>query len=104
MTDVTTRVRKRADFHPLAVSAVRRLTEDSIEVAFGVPEVLARHYDYLPGQDRALRRQLDGRELRRSHSICAMRAPGEVRVAIKRDLGGEFSAWANDSVKPGDVL
>src|SRR5690606_7746595 len=104
MTDATVRARKRAEFHPLAVSAVRRLTEDSIEVAFQVPEELAGHYDYLPGQYLALRRHFDDRELRRSYSICAMPAPGEVRVAIKRDLGGEFSTWANDALKPGDVL
>ncbi len=102
--DTTTRTRKRAEFHPLAVSAVRRLTEDSIEVAFEVPEELEGHYDYLPGQYLALRRHFDGRELRRSYSICAVPTPGEVRVAIKRDLGGEFSTWANDSLKPGDVL
>src|SRR5690554_7574441 len=104
MTDVTTPVRKRAQFHPLAVSAVQQLTADSIEVAFQVPEKLFGHYDYLPGQYLALRRHFDGRELRRSYSICAMPSPGEVRVAIKRDLGGEFSTWANDSLKPGDVL
>jgi ring-1,2-phenylacetyl-CoA epoxidase subunit PaaE len=102
--DVSTPVRKRAEFHPLAVNAVRRLTEDSIEVAFQVPEELLGHYDYLPGQYLALRRHFDDRELRRSYSICAMPTPGEVRVAIKRDLGGEFSTWANDSLKPGDVI
>ena len=31
--------------------------------------------------------RFDDRELRRSYSICAMPTPGEVRVAIKRDLG-----------------
>lgn len=102
--DAPVRTRKRAEFHPLAVSAVRRLTEDSIEVAFAVPEELAGHYDYLPGQYLALRKKFDDRELRRSYSICAMPTAGEVRVAIKRDLGGEFSTWANDSLKPGDVL
>lgn len=104
MADAPARPRKRAEFHPLAVSAVRRLTEDSIEVAFAVPEELAGHYDYVPGQYLALRKTFDGRELRRSYSICAAPTPGEVRVAIKRDLGGEFSTWANDSLAAGDVL
>lgn len=96
--------RKRARFHPLTVSAVRRLTADSIEVTFAVPDELAGEYDYAPGQYLALRRDFGGRELRRSYSICAAPTPGELRVAIKRDLGGEFSTWANESLAPGDVI
>lgn len=97
-------LRKRARFHPLTVREVRRLTEDSIEVTFAVPNELAGEYDYAPGQYLALRRDFDGRELRRSYSICAAPVPGELRVAIKRDLGGEFSTWANESLAPGDVI
>lgn len=95
---------KRARFHPLAVSGVRRLTEDSIEVTFAVPDELVNEYDYAPGQYLALRKELGGRELRRSYSICAAPKPGELRVAIKRDLGGEFSTWANDSLAAGTVI
>lgn len=95
---------RRTTFHPLTVSAVRRLTDDAVEVTFAVPEELAGQYDYLPGQYVALRTTLDGQELRRSYSICAEPRPGEVKVAIKRDLGGKFSTWANESLKAGDVL
>jgi ring-1,2-phenylacetyl-CoA epoxidase subunit PaaE len=97
-------LRKRARFHPLAVREVRRLTEDSIEVAFAVPDELAGEYDYAPGQYLALRKELGGRELRRSYSICAAPVPGELRIAIKRDLGGEFSTWANESLEPGTII
>ncbi|MBB5634041.1 ring-1,2-phenylacetyl-CoA epoxidase subunit PaaE [Cryobacterium mesophilum] len=96
--------RKRARFHPLTVRDVRRLTEDSIEVTFAVPDEFADNYDYEPGQYVALRMTLNGRELRRSYSICAVPVPGELRVAIKRDLGGEFSTWANESLAPGAVI
>ena len=96
--------RKRARFHPLTVREVRRLTEDSIEVTFDVPEEFAENYDYEPGQYLALRMKLNGRELRRSYSICAVPVPGELRVAIKRDLGGEFSTWANESLAAGAVI
>ncbi|GAA3747237.1 phenylacetate-CoA oxygenase/reductase subunit PaaK [Leifsonia bigeumensis] len=97
-------LRKRARFHPLAVREVRRLTEDSIEVTFAVPVEFAGEYDYAPGQYLALRKELNGRELRRSYSICAAPLPGELRVAIKRDLGGEFSTWANESLTAGTVI
>ncbi len=95
---------RRTTFHPLTVAEVRRLTEDAIEVTFAVPENLAGSYDYLPGQYVALRTTMDGAEIRRSYSICAEPRPGEIRVAIKRDLGGRFSTWANENLKAGDVL
>jgi len=106
--------RRRASFHTLAVDEVRRLTDDAIEVTFGVPPQLAGQFDYLPGQYVALRTTLpdekgEPHEVRRSYSICAeprsfADGSSEIRVAIKKDLGGLFSTWANAELKAGDVL
>ncbi len=113
-TEIQTASRRRASFHSLTVSEVRRLTEDAIEVTFAVPAELSGQYDYLPGQYVALRTKLpdDGGELhevRRSYSICAeprtfADGSSEIRVAIKKDLGGIFSTWANAELKAGDTL
>ncbi|WP_347108281.1 1,2-phenylacetyl-CoA epoxidase subunit PaaE [Paenarthrobacter sp. S56] len=113
-TETQTASRRRASFHNLTVSEVRRLTDDAIEVTFGVPAELAGQYDYLPGQYVALRTTLpDGNgephEVRRSYSICAEPrsfedGSSEIRVAIKKDLGGIFSTWANAELKAGDLL
>jgi ring-1,2-phenylacetyl-CoA epoxidase subunit PaaE len=97
-------IRRRASFNPLTVAEVRRLTADAIEVVLAVPEELVGEYDYLPGQYVALRTTIDGQDVRRSYSICAEPEPGEIHIAIKRDLGGLFSTWANESLQPGDVL
>ena len=93
---------------------VRRLTDDAIEVTFGVPAELAGQYDYLPGQYVALRttcrtRTGEPKEIRRSYSICAeprsfADGSSEIRVAIKKDLGGLFSTWANAELKAGDTM
>lgn len=96
--------RKRARFHRLEVAEVRPLTDDSVEVTFRVPEELAGEYDYRPGQYVALRREIDGHELRRSYSICRPPVPGSLSVAIKRDLGGRFSTWANSELAAGEEL
>lgn len=96
--------RRRARFHKLTVADVRRLTEDAVEVTFDVPDELADDYSYLPGQYVAIRATLDGKELRRSYSICRPPARGSISVAIKRDLGGRFSTWANSELEPGDTL
>ncbi|TKV26399.1 phenylacetate-CoA oxygenase/reductase subunit PaaK [Arthrobacter sp. NamB2] len=99
---------RRSAFNSLTVRDVRRLTEDAVEVTLAVPPELQDRYEYLPGQYVALRTTLlvDGepREVRRSYSICADPRPGELRVAVKRDLGGIFSTWANESLKAGDTL
>lgn len=106
--------RRRPSFHTLTVAEVRRLTDDAIEVTFGVPQDLAGKFDYLPGQYVALRTTLpdaDGElhEVRRSYSICAEPrslpdGTSEIRVAVKQDLGGLFSTWANAELKAGDTL
>ncbi len=106
--------RRRPSFHGLAVEEVRRLTIDAIEVTFGVPKELAGQFDYLPGQYVALRTTLpdengEPKEIRRSYSICAQPrtfadGSSEIRVAVKKDLGGLFSTWANAELKAGDTL
>ncbi|HWU45498.1 MAG TPA: 1,2-phenylacetyl-CoA epoxidase subunit PaaE [Humibacter sp.] len=94
----------RARFHELTVADIRALTAASVEVTFAVPDELQGEYDYLPGQHVALRARVGGRELRRSYSICRPPAPGSLSVAIKRDLGGMFSTWANDELRVGDRI
>lgn len=106
--------RRRPSFHTLEVKEVRRLTDDAIEVSFHVPPELAGKFDYLPGQYVALRTTLpdengEPKEIRRSYSICAeprsfADGTSEIRVAIKKDLGGLFSTWANAELKAGDTL
>ena len=99
----------RARFHPLTVSAVRQLTADSVEVTFAIPENLRGSFDYAPGQHLALRATIDGHELRRSYSICRppsldSRGQCSISVAIKRDLGGVFSSWANTELEAGQQV
>ncbi|TQK17549.1 ring-1,2-phenylacetyl-CoA epoxidase subunit PaaE [Microbacterium sp. SLBN-154] len=93
--------RRRARFHTLEVSGVRRLTDDAVEVTFLVPPELDDEYAFLPGQHVALRAHLDGDELRRSYSLCRPPTPGSISVAIKRDVGGRFSTWAQTGLQPG---
>lgn len=96
--------RKRATFHSLRVKRIAPLTKDSVEVTFDVPADLHGQFDYLPGQHVALRALVEGDDLRRSYSICRPLQPGELSVAIKRDAGGLFSNWANDTLQPGQKM
>ena len=104
MAAINLAARKRAKFNELRVAEVRPLTDSSVEVTFEVPGELAGDYDYSAGQYLALRATVDGEEVRRSYSICRPPRDGRISVAIKRDVGGLFSNWANDTLQPGQAI
>lgn len=103
-------------FHPLRVAAVDRLTDDAVAVTFDVPPELAAEFRHTPGQHLALRRIVDGTEIRRTYSICApaVTPPPDggddtapafrpvLRVGIRLVEGGEFSTWALKELAVGD--
>jgi ring-1,2-phenylacetyl-CoA epoxidase subunit PaaE len=96
--------RRRLAFHPLTVSAISRLTADAVEVVFAVPDQLAGEFDYLPGQHVAVRIQHEGRETRRSYSLCAPAGGGELHIAVKVEPGGIFSTFATSELAVGDTV
>ncbi|MFI6207313.1 2Fe-2S iron-sulfur cluster-binding protein [Streptomyces sp. NPDC051041] len=97
-----------ARFHRLRVAAVDRLTDDSVALTLAVPPHLREEYRHAPGQHLALRRTADGREIRRTYSICSP-APGnegprELRVGVRLVEGGAFSTYALKEIGAGDEL
>ncbi len=91
-------------FHPLTVAEVRRETRDSVSIRLSVPDGLGDAFAFAPGQYLTLRTTIDGEEIRRSYSICSAPEDGELRVGVKRVDGGAFSVFANENLKPGDVI
>ncbi|MGW7362652.1 2Fe-2S iron-sulfur cluster-binding protein [Streptomyces sp. NPDC054841] len=96
-------------FHPLRVSEVERLTDDSVAVTLAVPAELRDAFRHTPGQHIAIRRTgANGEEIRRTYSICAPAAPaGEdpvLRVGIRLVDGGEFSTYALKELSVGDTV
>ncbi|MGY8817801.1 MAG: 1,2-phenylacetyl-CoA epoxidase subunit PaaE [Pseudomonadales bacterium] len=91
-------------FHTLKIKDVRPETRDAVSIAFDIPPELADSFRFTQGQHLVMRTHLNGEEVRRSYSICTGTNDGEVRVAIKRVGGGLFSAYANESLKPGHTL
>ena len=90
-------------FHTLRVATVERLCDDAVAVSFDVPEDLRADYDFAAGQSLTLRRTVEGREERRSYSICS--AVGErPRVGVREIPDGLFSSWLVHDVRPGDLV
>jgi ring-1,2-phenylacetyl-CoA epoxidase subunit PaaE len=100
---VTTSLRTRVGFHPLTVAAVTRLCADAVAVTFAVPEGLAADYAFRAGQSLTLRRTIDGREERRSYSICAPEGAAP-RIGVREVPDGLFSSWLVHDVRPGDEI
>ena len=94
----------RRAFHSLRVAEVEPLTDDSVRLTFEVPADLAETYAFSAGQHLTLRALLDGREVRRTYSICSSEQSGLLQVAVRRHEGGVFSTWATTTLAAGDVL
>jgi len=95
---------QRPVFHALRVSAVDRLTEDSVSVTFDVPDDLAYRYRYVQGQHVTLRGIVNGKELRRSYSLVEPVSARTLRVAVKLLEGGAFSGYINRELAVDDIL
>ena len=91
-------------FHPLRVRSVQPDTDEAVIVSFDVPDDVANEFRFTHGQHLTVRRELQGVEHRRSYSICAGTADGELRVGVRKVPGGVFSTWINENLKPGDTL
>lgn len=91
-------------FLPLTVADIRRETRDAVVLTLTPREEDREAFGFTQGQYLTFRRAFDGEELRRSYSICAGRHEGMLQVGIKKVEGGAFSAFANDELRPGDIL
>ncbi|MGW4201629.1 1,2-phenylacetyl-CoA epoxidase subunit PaaE [Streptomyces sp. NPDC004726] len=97
-----TRARRPA-FHPLRVARVESLCEDAAAITFDVSDELAEEFAFRPGQSLTLRREIDGRDERRSYSICSSTG-APPRIGVRVVPGGLFSSWLVHAVEPGDVV
>ncbi|CAM5617732.1 Flavohemoprotein [Streptomyces violarus] len=97
------RARRRPVFHPLRVAAVQPLCEDAVAVGFDIPAELAEEFAFAPGQSLTLRREVDGRDERRSYSICSPVGTAP-RIGVRVVPGGLFSSWLVREVRPGDTV
>jgi ring-1,2-phenylacetyl-CoA epoxidase subunit PaaE len=92
-------------FNKLTVSDIKSETADCVSVTFEVPSSLSKEYNYIQGQHLTLKLLVNGKEVRRSYSLCSSPLIKEpLRVAVKRVKGGVGSNFINDNFKIGDSL
>ena len=93
-----------SSFHKLSVKDIKRETEKSVSISFEIPKNLKDTFSFKAGQYITLKTLIDGHEIRRDYSLCVSPKSGELKIAIKEVTDGTFSAYANDTLKIGDVL
>lgn len=92
-----------SQFIPLIIKSVQPQTEQAICIAFDLAPEQLDAFQYQPGQHLTIRHLSDEGELRRCYSICSD-SQEDMSIAIKKIDQGQFSTWANDHLKAGDVL
>ncbi|MDQ0992771.1 1,2-phenylacetyl-CoA epoxidase subunit PaaE [Streptomyces sp. V3I7] len=95
--------RRRPVFHQLRVAAITPLCPDAAAISFEVPDELAAAFAHRPGQSLTVRRTVDGRDERRSYSLCSP-AGEPPRIGVRVVPGGLFSSWLVHEVRPGDTV
>ncbi len=91
-------------FYPLKIKDIRSETADCVSIAFDVPKELNTEFQFVQGQYLTLKASIEGKEVRRSYSLCTSPLENEWRVAIKKVEGGVFSTFANTQLTKNRVL
>lgn len=91
-------------FHSLNITEICKETEDTVSIAFEIPDALKEAYQYLSGQYLTLKTEIEGQDVRRSYSLCSAPYQSEWRVAVKEVPEGLFSTFANRTLKAGMSL
>lgn len=92
------------EFYELEISKIVRETEDASSFYFQIPDALKRTFSYKQGQYITLKFNLDGKEARRSYSICTSPLEDELAVTVKKVDRGLVSTHMVDHLKEGDKV
>jgi ring-1,2-phenylacetyl-CoA epoxidase subunit PaaE len=91
-------------FHSLRVKSITPDTDEAVIVSFDVPAALQHDFQFTQGQHLTLRTLLNGKEERRSYSICSGVDDGELRIGVRHVSGGVMSSWINQRLKTGETI
>ena len=95
---------KMQHFHTLKVQNIRSLTPDSVAVTLQIPKELAHTFAFSSGQYITIKKEIKGKELRRSYSISSSPKKDTITIGVKKVDKGGFSDYANSRLKTGDEL
>ncbi|NIE95403.1 2Fe-2S iron-sulfur cluster binding domain-containing protein [Acinetobacter sp. Tr-809] len=93
-----------SQFIPLKVKSITPQTDQAICISFDLVSEQQQQFKFQPGQHLTIRHLTEAGEIRRCYSICSYAPKEDISIAVKKMDQGQFSNWANDFLKVGDVL
>lgn len=91
-------------FELLRVKDIKRETPQAVQITFDVPSDLKSKFSFQPGQYINVALPINGKEERRSYSICSMPGQGDFSIAVKEIEQGTVSKHFNTDLKVGDEV
>jgi ring-1,2-phenylacetyl-CoA epoxidase subunit PaaE len=91
-------------FNSITVSNIIRETKDAITICFDPSETPEDFFHFIPGQHLTLKIVIDGKEYRRSYSICSALHENILKVTVKNLFNGIVSNHLLTKLKTGDQL
>ncbi|MBW8361436.1 MAG: 2Fe-2S iron-sulfur cluster binding domain-containing protein [Kaistella sp.] len=93
-------------FHLLKTVRVSKETNDSVNIAFEIPQHLRHEFAFKQGQYLNVRFIFGDEDLRRSYSIVNAPSEGnsELEILVKHLEDGRVSTFLNTELKPGDSV
>jgi ring-1,2-phenylacetyl-CoA epoxidase subunit PaaE len=91
-------------FNKLKVKEIKKETNDTVSIAFEIPNALKSDFSYLPGQYVTIKSIIDGEDVRRAYSLCSAPFEDDFRIGVKRVDGGKMSTFLNEKIELGSEL
>lgn len=92
------------EFNSLIVNSIDRITQDAVVLSLKIRPDIKKLYRFLAGQYVSLELEINGKNVRRSYSICSEPNEESFEVGIKRVQNGIFSTYVNEKLRIGDSI
>jgi len=91
-------------FSKLKVKEIRKETNDTVSIAFEIPNDLRSEFSYKSGQYITVKSDVSGEDIRRAYSLCSSPYDDDFRIGVKKVESGKMSTFLNEDLKEGAEL
>ena len=93
-----------SQFTPLTIKDIIQETPSSVSLVFDIPANKKNDFSFVAGQFLTLKAVINNKEVRRAYSISSHPSAPQIQISVKKIAGGQFSTFANESLKAGDTI
>ena len=91
-------------FYKLKVKDIKKETNDTVSIAFEIPNHCQSDFIYVSGQYITVKSNVGGEEVRRAYSLCSTPSENDFRIGVTKVEGGKMSTFLNEQLKVGEEL